>query len=274
MPSEKDIVKYVQGHPSGKVKIAYADIDGILRGKYIATDKFLSALKGNTTFCDVIFGWDAGDVCYDNVSYTGWHTGYPDTQAQLDINTFRKIPWENDVPFFLGDMLDSKGAPSKVCPRQLLKQVNAQVEKMGFSAVFSQEFEWFNFAETPKSARDKNYQQLQPLTPGMFGYSVLRTTLQQPFFNDLFELLGKFDVPIEGLHTETGPGCVGGGYKIFWCHRSGGSRNVIQDLSERDRLSPRHHGNIHGEDLRKSSWLRRPRSSKPLGSQQETQCLL
>jgi glutamine synthetase len=89
-----------------------------------------------------------------------------------------------------------------------LKAINGQAEKMGFSAVFAQEFEWFNFAETPKSARDKNYQQLQPITPGMFGYSVLRTTLQQPFFNDLFGLLGKFDIPVEGLHTETGPGVL------------------------------------------------------------------
>lgn len=208
MASEKDILKYVESHPSGKVKIAYADIDGILRGKYIAVDKFLSALKGNTTFCDVIFGWDAGDVCYDNVRYTGWHTGYPDANARLDINTFRKIPWENDVPFFLGELLDPKGNPSAVCPRQLLKQVNSQAEEMGFSAVASQEFEWFNFAETPQSARDKNYHQLRPISPGMFGYSVLRTTLQQPFFNDLFELMTKFGVPLEGLHTETGPGVL------------------------------------------------------------------
>lgn len=206
--NEKEILKYVQSHRSGKVKIAYADIDGILRGKYIAVDKFLSALKGSTNFCDVIFGWDAGDVCYDNVKYTGWHTGYPDSAAKLDIETFRRIPWENDVPFFLGELLDSKGGPSAVCPRQLLKKINAQAGKMGFAAVFSQEFEWFNFAETPQSARNKNYHQLQPLTPGMFGYSVLRTTLQQPFFNDLFELLGKFDVPLEGLHTETGPGVL------------------------------------------------------------------
>lgn len=206
--SEKDILKYVQSHPSGKVKIAYADIDGILRGKYIAVDKFLGALKSNTTFCDVIFGWDSNDVCYDNVNYTGWHSGYPDTAARLDLSTFRKIPWENDVPFFLGEMLDPKGNPSTVCPRQLLKTITGQANKLGFQPVFSQEFEWFNFQETPKSARDKNYQGLQPLTPGMFGYSVLRTTLQQPFFDDLFNLLTKFGVPIEGLHTETGPGVL------------------------------------------------------------------
>jgi len=40
----------------------------------------------------------------------------------------------------------------------------------------------------------------------MFGYSVLRSSLKNSFFTDLFELLNKFNVPLEGLHTETGPG--------------------------------------------------------------------
>jgi glutamine synthetase len=40
----------------------------------------------------------------------------------------------------------------------------------------------------------------------MFGYSILRSTLRNDFFTDLFSLLTKFNVPIEGLHTETGPG--------------------------------------------------------------------
>jgi glutamine synthetase len=40
---------------------------------------------------------------------------------------------------------------------------------------------------------------------GMFGYSILRSTLKNAFFSDLFRLLKEFDVPLEGLHTETGP---------------------------------------------------------------------
>src|ERR1700755_1580685 len=97
--TKKAILDYVANHPSGKVKIAYVDIDGILRGKYISTEKFLSSIEGGTAFCNVIFGWDADDRAYDNVSYTGWHTGYPDSPARLDLDTFRKIPWENDIPF-------------------------------------------------------------------------------------------------------------------------------------------------------------------------------
>jgi glutamine synthetase len=156
--------------------------------------------------CDVIFGWDAGDVVYDNVQYTGWHTGYPDCPAVLDISTFRKIPWENDTPFFLGELIDQKGNPSAVCPRQLLKKILNEATRQGYSPVFSQEFEWYNFAETPQSANDKHFRDLIPLTPGMFGYSILRSSLENPYFTDLFELLGKFNVPLEGIHTETGPG--------------------------------------------------------------------
>ena len=119
----KSIFDYVKNHPAGKVKIAYSDIDGILRGKYISSEKFLSLQQGSTTFCDVAFGWDANDVAYDNGQYTGWHTGYPDAPTRIDFATFRKIPWENDLPFFLGEIVDKKGAPAYVCPRQLLKKV-------------------------------------------------------------------------------------------------------------------------------------------------------
>ena len=202
----KEIIQYVKNHPSGKVKIAVADVDGILRGKYISSEKFLSIAEKGTSFCDVIMGWDAADVLYDKAEFTGWHTGYPDNPASIDLNTFRKIPWENDIPFFLAELNDHKKNPSEICPRQLLKKIAAQAEQMGFTPYMSQEFEWFSFAETPQSANEKQFKNLQPLSPGSFGYSILRTSLNNPFFTDLFEQLTKFDIPIEGLHTETGHG--------------------------------------------------------------------
>lgn len=202
------ILDYVKQHPSGRVKIGFTDIDGVLRGKYISVEKFLSVIDNTSGFCDVIFGWDAGDVAYDNATYTGWHTGYPDAPCKIDINTFRKIPWENDVPFFLGELIDHDENPAYVCPRQLVRKVINDAHELGYSPVFSQEFEWFNFSETPASAAEKNYKNLTPLSPGMFGYSVLRSTLNNAFFSDLFDLLKNFGIPLEGLHTETGPGVL------------------------------------------------------------------
>jgi glutamine synthetase len=208
--ADKEVVQYVKNHPAGKVKIALTDIDGILRGKYISTEKFLSLIENEMGFCDVVFGWDAGDIVYDNVQYTGPHTGYPDAPAVIDLSTFRKIPWENDLPFFLAELATDKKNESSVCPRQLLKKIMNQAAQQGYSPVFSQEFEWYNFAETPKSANDKQFKNLTPLTPGMFGYSILRSSLENPYFTDLFEWLKNFNVPLEGLHTETGPGTYEG----------------------------------------------------------------
>jgi len=203
---KKQILDYVRKHPSQKVKVAVTDIDGILRGKYMSADKFLSVADSNFGFCDVVFGWDANDLAYDNAQYTGWHTGYPDAKARIDLSTFRKIPWENDVPFFLGDFVDDKDQSLAVCPRQLLKKMIGEADKAGFAAYFSQEFEWFNFEETPQSLQEKNYTKLNPLTPGMFGYSILRSTYRNDFFNAIFDGMKNFNVPLEGLHTETGPG--------------------------------------------------------------------
>ncbi len=201
------ILNYLQKHGSDKIKFAFADIDGVLRGKIISTQKLKDTLESGIGFCDVVFGWDSADVCYDqNITTTGWHSGYPDKICRIDLSTFRTIPWQDDVPFFLADFSAADGNDLPVCPRSLLKRITSQAASMGFTARFAQEFEWFNFKETPQSLADKNYSNPQPLTPGMFGYSLLRPSMQSDFYYDLFYLLGKFNIPLEGLHTETGPG--------------------------------------------------------------------
>jgi glutamine synthetase len=206
--ASSDVIELVRADPQPKVKVAVADIDGILRGKYLAKDKFLSAAKGGGLgFCNVVLGWDSSDVCYDRVAYTGWHTGYPDAHVQLDLSTYRKVPWDGNVPFFLGEFVEPDGVtPLGLCPRQLLKKIIARGKTLGLSPACGMEFEWFNFRETPQSWAEKGYIRPETITPGMFGYSILRAGQNRPFVNAIMDELGAFGVPIEGLHTETGPG--------------------------------------------------------------------
>jgi glutamine synthetase len=171
----------------------------------IAFDKLVAIAEKGFGFCDVVFGWDAEDSAYDNGEFTGWHTGYPDAQAVIDPGTFRRVPWEGDMPFFLGDFRAKDGGELGICPRGLLKRVIRQAAAQGYSAFFSQEFEWFNFVG-PASAGHWSIADLKPITKGMFGYSILRASQGSTYFNDLFDLLKRFGVPLEGLHTETGPG--------------------------------------------------------------------
>jgi glutamine synthetase len=206
MKTKKQILDHLKNYPGAKVKFAVTDIDGILRGKIISTEKFMTLVEEGSGFCNVVFGWDSSDVLYDNTSYTGWHTGYPDAHAKADISTFRSLPWEENIPFFLGDFTGKDGKALDVCPRSLLKKISGQAEKSGYHPIFSQEFEWFNFRETPQSLHGKDFKNPEPLTPGMFGYSLLRPSLNQDFFDELFDQLRAAGIPLEGLHTETGPG--------------------------------------------------------------------
>ncbi|OCX53359.1 glutamine synthetase [Mucilaginibacter sp. PPCGB 2223] len=204
--TKDQVIEYLKEKDIDKIKFAFADIDGVLRGKIIHKQKFIDGLQDGYGFCDVVFGWDSSDVCYDNTTITGWHTGYPDRPCRIDLDTFRTVPWEDDIPFFLADFSKAGGSDLHTCPRSLLKKIVAQSQEMGYHAEFAQEFEWFNFCETAKTLQEKSFTKIETMTPGMFGYSVLRTSQQSGYYYDLFNLLQKFDVTLEGLHTETGPG--------------------------------------------------------------------
>ena len=88
---------YVRESGHSAIKLAVTDIDGILRGKYVSRDKFLSALEKGLGFCDVIFGWDSNDELYGEDSYTGWHTAFPDAWARIDPTSCRLLPTEDNL---------------------------------------------------------------------------------------------------------------------------------------------------------------------------------
>ncbi|MBS0313704.1 MAG: glutamine synthetase [Proteobacteria bacterium] len=205
-PKEHPALAAFRKSNAGKVKVAVSDIDGILRGKYLHRDKFIGAADSGFGFCDVVFGWDSHDVCYDNTTVTGWQHGYPDATAKIDLDTHRKVPWDGDIDFFLAEFVNADGSPHPVCPRQTLKRVLKRAEKLGVRAMTGMEFEWFNFVETPHSWAAKQGVGPTPLTPGMFGYSLLRMADNRPFFSALMDEMPRIGVPLEGLHTETGPG--------------------------------------------------------------------
>jgi glutamine synthetase len=189
-----------------RVKVGGFDVDGVLRGKYVSPEKFWGAAEHGFGFCDVIFGWDIGDVLYDNAKVTGWHTGYPDAHARIDLSTFRTIPWEPGTAAFLVDFVNEDGSPHPACPRSALKGVLARAERAGYRATFAAEFEFFVFRETAQSLAQKDFRALETLTPGMFGYSWVREGQNSDLCHAILDEMEAFGISIEALHTETGPG--------------------------------------------------------------------
>lgn len=182
------------------------DIDGVARGKHLSAEKIASMLDGGGTIASAVFGWDIQDQLYQQVSFTGFHTGFPDVGLVLDPSTARRLPWDGNRWLILGEHTRADGSPLPICPRQLLKQVLAKADAMGYSAQVGTEFEWFVLDETEVSVRAKGYRQLQTATHGLTNYSPFRIDAQHAFVQDLFTNLNAIDVPLEALHTEAGPG--------------------------------------------------------------------
>jgi glutamine synthetase len=187
------------------VKVGVFDIDGIMRGKYMSRAKFISALESGYGFCDVVLGWDCQDQLYDNVKFTGWHTGYPDAPVRLLPESCRSLPFEDNNLFFLSEF--TSGA-EQVCPRSVLRRVIERAKRMGFMPYAGFEYEVFFFDETPQSVRAKHYRDLKPMAPGWFGYSVIRNSVGADFYRQLLAMCEAMDFGLEGLHEETGPGVI------------------------------------------------------------------
>jgi glutamine synthetase len=203
------LVKELKDRGVRRIKLGITDLDGVLRGKYLSFEKFASIAGGSGSFCDCIFGWDSADQLYDNVTFSGWHKGFPDVPYRLDLESLRWIPDEPDTPYFIAELAPAGGeAFHPLCPRNCLKRVLARAGELGYRPHFAFEYEFFLFQENPRSVREKNYRDLVPFTPGMFGYSVLRSSVNSQIFQDFLDYCQAMGLEVEGLHTETGPGVI------------------------------------------------------------------
>ncbi len=188
-----------------RAKLGLTDVDGVIRGKYVSLEKLESVLRKGGGFCDCVLGWDVNDQLYDRGSFTGWHSGFPDADYRLLVDSERWLA-DEACPYFIAELVAADGARHPLCPRSRLAGVLERLGAAGLSLLSGFEYEFFVFAETPHSIRDKGYRDLRPLTPGNFGYSMLRASAQADLFSGLMDYCAALDCPLEGLHCETGPG--------------------------------------------------------------------
>ncbi|MGI9278510.1 MAG: glutamine synthetase family protein [Endozoicomonas sp.] len=201
----EDVKQLVNHRKLSHIKVGLFDNDGVLLGKYMGRDKFFSALDSGFSFCDVVLGWDCQDQIYDNTTFTGWHTGFPDKQARILPDTARNLPDEENMLLFLAEF---SGDAEQVCPRGLLRRVIDKAASMGFLARAACEYEFFLFQETPDSIREKGYRNLKPFTPDAFGYSVIRNSVHSELYHEILDMAQSMNFPIESIHPETGPGVI------------------------------------------------------------------
>ncbi|KAI6897934.1 glutamine synthetase/guanido kinase, partial [Hortaea werneckii] len=199
-------------------------IDGQVRGKLMSKKKFLSIAQSGFGFCSVVFGWDMHDQTYfKELKISNAENGYRDILAEVDLSSFRRIPWEKNVPFFLCSFREPEGQSLSACPRSLLERQCDKLAANGMGALAGAEYEFYTFrapqahhdhashgdrnsSATAQFLQEKPVNDLPSLEQGMFGYSLTRPTHNQDWYYKIFESCANFRCDIEGWHTESGPG--------------------------------------------------------------------
>lgn len=200
-----DVRAIVKERGLQQVKVGVFDIDGVLNGKYMAAEKFISSLGDGFGFCDVVLGWDVNDQLYDNTTVTGWHRGYGDAPVRILPESCRELPLEDNMLFFLGEF---GGRHEAICPRAMLRRALDKARAMGFEVLAACEYEFLVLDENDAALRAKGYRQMKSMGSGNAGYSVIRNSVNSEFYRGLLDLCSAMDMPIEGIHEETGPGAL------------------------------------------------------------------
>lgn len=88
------------------------------------------------------------------------------------------------------------------------------------------EYEFYQFrapgnTSTATFLKENPVESLPPLTEGMFGYSITRPIHNQDYYYAVFDACDVFKCPIEGWHTESGPGVYEAvSERTYWLLRS------------------------------------------------------
>jgi len=109
---------------------------------YLASQLRPSAYICNNDTCG-LSGWDIHDTVYSKELLISNKTnGYSDIIAVIDLSSFRRIPWEDHVPFFLVSFLDpNTKLPLSVDPRGVLQLATEKAEAAGYKCFSGIEYE-------------------------------------------------------------------------------------------------------------------------------------
>jgi glutamine synthetase len=189
------------------VKIGAPDIEGVYRGKRVASSYFLNSLEDGFGQCDVLFGWDIGEVVLPNLKFSNWERGFADIVMKPDLSTFAMVPWEENIASCICDLWTEHGDPVTISPRYVLNNVVERARSMDYEPMAAAELEFRFFRENQMSVRDKDFgPNLTPLNPGFNCYAISQASADDHLLGRIARMMRDYGVEIEGYNREHGPG--------------------------------------------------------------------
>ena len=189
------------------VLVAFPDMQGRLIGKRFQAEFFLQGAIDETHGCDYLLANDIDMEPVPGYEAANWAKGYGDFVMKPDINTLMKTTWLEGTALILADLVDHHHhEPIPHSPRAMLKAQLARLEKLGLTANFASELEFYLFNETFRSAYEKGYRNMETAGYYIEDYHIFQTTKEEGVMRQLRKQLQASGIPVENSKGEWGPG--------------------------------------------------------------------
>jgi glutamine synthetase len=189
------------------VLVAFPDMQGRLIGKRFQAEFFLEGAIDETHACNYLMADDIDMEPVPGYAAASWEKGYGDFVMKPDIATLMKCTWLEGTALILADLIDHHHhEPVPHAPRSILKAQLARLEKLGLTANFASELEFYLFDEDFRTIHEKDFR--KPKTAGYYieDYHIFQTTKEEPVMRALRKQLMASGIPVENSKGEWGPG--------------------------------------------------------------------
>jgi len=189
------------------VLVAFPDMQGRLIGKRFQAEFFLDGAIEETHGCNYLLANDIDMEPVPGYEAANWAKGYGDFVMKPDVTTLMKAAWLEGTAIILADLVDHHHyEPVPHSPRAILKAQLARLEKLGLTANFASELEFYLFDEGFRSAWDKGYRNLTTAGYYIEDYHIFQTTKEEDVMRAVRTQLQASGIPVENSKGEWGPG--------------------------------------------------------------------
>ncbi|NEC53955.1 glutamine synthetase [Actinospica acidiphila] len=189
------------------VVLAFPDMQGRLQGKRFAARFFLDeVLHHGTEGCNYLLAVDADMNTVDGYAMSSWETGYGDFAMYPDLDTLRRVPWNEGTAMVTADLAWADGSPVAAAPRQILRRQLDRLAALGYTAQVGTELEFIVFKDTYEQAWDAGYRALTPANQYNVDYSVLGTGRIEPLLRRIRNEMAGAGLTVESAKGECNPG--------------------------------------------------------------------
>jgi glutamine synthetase len=185
------------------VLLAMTDMQGRLQGKRLTATHFLDeVVEHDAEGCNYLLAVDVEMNTVEGYAMSSWERGYGDFVFKPDMDTLRRVPWQEGTALVTCDLLWEDGSPVVASPRQVLKRQLGRLSERGLEAFVGTELEFIVFMDSYEEAWRKGYRDLEPANYYNVDYSLLGTARIEPLLRRIRNSMAGAGLAVEDAKGE------------------------------------------------------------------------